>query len=345
MAALKIILIPFSLLYSFAIYLRNKFYDAGIFKSIKISKPVISIGNITAGGTGKTPFTIFTAKHYLRKGKTVGIIARGYKRKSKDIFIVSNGNEINENASQSGDELILISKELIKNFKGKFFTAAGADRIKASNELINTFNPDIIILDDAFQHRKIFRDIDIVLLDAEDFNNSKFPDNLSLPSGKMRESISGYSRADLIIQNNKASEIKLLSGLTAYKKDLITMRYNTEYFMDNKNCILQKANYDAVIFSGIANDESFIRMNKTSGIRINEAVKFSDHYNYKLKDIEYLKKKYSGNKIFITTEKDFVKIRQFENFVKDYPVYFLKMGIEITGNRNVLTRKLDELIK
>lgn len=338
-------MIPFSLIYSFVIYLRNKFYDAGIFKSFKISKPVVSIGNITAGGTGKTPLTIFIAEYFLRKGKTTGIISRGYNRKSNDFCLVSDGNCINDNVEQSGDELILISKQLIKNFKGKFFIAAGRDRIASSDYLIYKFNPDVIILDDAFQHRKIKRDIDIVLIDSEDFNMNKFPDHLSLPSGKMRESISGLRRADLIIQNNKASELRMNSKLESYKKELISMRYKTEYFMDNKNCILQKENYDAIVFSGIANDESFIKMINISGINIDEVVKFSDHYNYKKKDIECLKGKYSDNKIFITTEKDFVKIKKFEDFVSDYPVYYLKMKIEINDNKNILTGKLDELLK
>jgi tetraacyldisaccharide 4'-kinase len=343
--ALRILLIPFSILYSVIIYFRNKLFDTGIFKSVRIPKPVISIGNITTGGTGKTPLTIFIAKYFLNKGKKVGIAARGYKRKSNDIEVVSDGININESIDQSGDELILISEELIKSFKGNFFVAAGSDRIAASEMMIRKFNPDIIILDDAFQHRKIRRDIDIVLVDGEDFSRNKFLNTFTLPSGKLREGFSNLGRADVIIQNNKASEMNLISKLKDFKKDIIVMRFKTEYIMDFKNSILQKADSNAIVFSGIANDESFIKMVKDSGMNIEEVLKFPDHHNYTEDDLSFLKQKFSGKEIFITTEKDFVKLKRSGDFVLKYPVYFLKMEIEPVENKNILINKLDKIIK
>ncbi len=174
MLLLRIFLLPVSALYSIIIYVRNKFYDKGFLKSEKILKPVISIGNVSTGGTGKTPFTIFIAQYFLRKGKKVGIVSRGHNRKSTDMVVVCDGEIINDDIRKSGDELILISNELIKYYKGDFFVAAGTNRVETSNFLINKFNPDIILLDDAFQHRKIQRDLDIVLIDTEDFNENKF---------------------------------------------------------------------------------------------------------------------------------------------------------------------------
>ncbi|MDQ3021742.1 MAG: tetraacyldisaccharide 4'-kinase [Bacteroidota bacterium] len=344
MLPLKILLFPVSLIYSLIIYIRNKFYDTGILPSYKISKPVISIGNITTGGTGKTPFTIFIAKYFLNKGKKIGIISRGYSRNSQDTIIVCDGENINSNVQQSGDELILISEELIKYFKGNFFVAAGSERVETSNLLINKFNPDVIILDDAFQHRKIKRDLDIVLVDAEDFIKNKFINTFTLPAGNLREGLSNLYRADLIIQNNKSSEINSISKLENYNKNNIVIRYKTEYFMDYKNSILQKSNCSAILFSGIANDNSFIRLVKDWGINITGVNTFPDHHNYTADDINLLEKKYSNN-IFITTEKDFIKIKKFKEFVSDYPVYYLKMKIEITKNKNIVYDKLDILVK
>ncbi len=345
LTVLRYLLIPFSIIYSIIIFFRNKFYDLGIFSSTKLSRPVISIGNITTGGTGKTPFTIFVAEYFLRKEFKVGIVSRGYKRDSKQTVIVYDGIVINRNVEESGDELILIADELSKNHKSKFFIAAGSDRVKAANLLINKFNPDIIILDDAFQHRRVKRDLDLVLIDAQNFLNEKFMNAFTLPSGILRESFFNLSRADIIIQNNKESDLKIISRLELYGKLISVLRYRTEYFMDNKNSILQNYEKDAIIFSGIANDSSFLNMIQSSGMNIKKTFTYPDHYVYKEDDINLLIKNYKEGNIFITTEKDFVKLRKFEKFVNEYPVYFLKIKTEVTENENLLNKKLDELIK
>lgn len=320
-------------------------YDLAILKSQKISRPVISIGNITTGGTGKTPLVVFTAKYFLEKGKTVGIVARGYKRDSKGIVIVCDGKSVNNNVSESGDELILISNELIKKYNKCIYAAAGSDRTTAAELLINKFNPDIIILDDGFQHRKIKRDLDIVILDTYKCLSNNFFNKFLLPSGNLRENSSSFKRADIIIQNNKNSEHSELVNLLDFKKPLVLIRYKTEYFMDNKNCILRYKQQPVVLFSGIANDESFIEMVKSNNIQVSKVIKYSDHHNYVADDVKYLAKSYSKGNIFITTEKDFVKIKSFETFINNFPVYYLKLDIEITKNGVQFYNKLDSLIK
>lgn len=345
MIILRVILIPFSLIYSAVMYFRNKLYDTGIFRSGSISKPVVSVGNITTGGTGKTPFVILIAKYYLEKGVSVGIISRGYKRNSKDPVLVCDGLNINYNTEEAGDELILIADELMKDFKGNFFIAADSDRIRASEFLINKFDPAIIILDDGFQHRKIKRDLDIVLIDSHSFIMNRFLHSFTLPSGILRESISNLNRAGLIIQNNKYEDIKVISDLKKYGKGILFMRYKSEYFMDYKNSILEKDNITAIIFSGVADDESFIQMVKKKGIKIKETMRFSDHHVYTRDEISFLEKRYSADIVFITTEKDFVKIRQFKEFISNYPVYFLKMNAEMNTNSKILLTKLDALVK
>lgn len=344
MIIIRILLIPFSLIYSAVIFFRNKFFDAGVFRSYKVSKPVISAGNITTGGTGKTPMVILLSDYFLSKGKKVGIISRGYKRSSKKPVLVCDGININDNTKEAGDELIMTANELMKKFKGSFFIAADSDRIQAAEFLINRFNPDVIILDDGFQHRKIKRDLDIVLLDSHNFNNNRFLYNFTLPSGILREGFDSLRRADLIIQNNKHEELKVISELKIFKKEIFLMRYKSEYLIDNKNVILNHRGRNAIVFSGIADEESFINMIKAEGIRIKETMKFSDHHNYTEAEIEFLKKRHSGDEIFITTEKDFVKIRKFSEFIENYPVYFLKMKAELHSDSDSLFSKLDAII-
>ncbi|MDQ3193651.1 MAG: tetraacyldisaccharide 4'-kinase [Bacteroidota bacterium] len=345
MILLRLILIPFSFIYSIIIFCRNKFYDLGIFKSVRLSTPVISIGNITTGGTGKTPLTIFIAKFFLDKGFRVGIVSRGYKRASREIVLVSDGNFINRNVAESGDELILIAEDLIMNYQNNFAIAAGSSKAAASNYIVETFCPDIIILDDAFQHRRVHRDLDIVIVDSQNLLNEKFLNSFTLPSGLLREYFSNLKRADLIIQNNKDREIKIIPELERYCRDISVMRYKTEYFMDNKNVILKNYNSDAVIFSGIANNESFVSMVRNSGLNVIEVIKFPDHHMYNERDITELTVKYGKNKIFITTEKDFVRLRHSKEFINNYPVYFLKMKIDFVSNENSLYLKLNELPK
>lgn len=310
-----------------------------------MSVPVISIGNITTGGTGKTPLTILISRYFLDKGKKVGIVSRGYKRKSDGLVLVSDGKTINNDIEQSGDELVMISEELIKDHKNNFSVAAGKSRAHAAEYLINKFKPDIIILDDGFQHRKIKRDLDIVLIDSHNFLSEKFLNSFTLPSGILRESVNNLNRSDVIIQNNKYENIVIIPEFRKYGKEIISMRYKTEYFIDNKNSILSDFNLKAAVFSGIADDSSFIEMVNASNLTITDTIRFSDHHEYTASDVNSLTNLYSKEKVFITTGKDFIKIKRFSDFINDYPVYYLNMSVELGESKSILFSKLDEFIK
>lgn len=329
-------------------FIRNKLYDLGVFKSINIPVPVISVGNITTGGTGKTPFTIFISGYYLDKNLKVGIISRGYKRKSKDLVIVCDGTSVNQNIEMSGDEPVMMSNALLSENKNKFFAIACSDRVSAAEFMVNKFHPDLIILDDGFQHRKINRNPDIVLIDAHDFRNNVFRNMFTIPSGNLRENITNLKRADLIIQNNKQYSYNHIPAVSNYASETISIRYKSEYIMDSKNSILGKEqlkNKKAFVFSGLADNGSFIKQLENSGINIDGHFDFSDHYDYTEKDIALFITRFRDEVIYITTEKDFVKIIKFKKFISDYPVYFLKIGIELNDKNNVLNKMLDEAVK
>jgi tetraacyldisaccharide 4'-kinase len=310
-----------------------------------VSAPVISIGNISTGGTGKTPMTILVASYYLSKGKKVGIISRGYGRISKEMITVFDGKKITAGTEDSGDELLLIAEELMSRHSKNFFVIASADRVKAADHLINHFDPDVIILDDAFQHRKINRDLDIVLIDTYDFVNGGIMTNFTLPSGLLRESYKGLRRSDIIIQNNKNHEFEQLESLREYGRTITVMRYKTEYFIDNKNIILEQNGKSAIVFSGIADDRSFLEMVRSAGINITETIRFPDHHNYTKSDINSMKNRNTGEMIFITTEKDFVKVKEFSGFVHELPVYYLKLEIELANGSGEFYMHLDYLAK
>ena len=175
---LRFILFPFSILYGLVIEIRNGLFDLGILRSVKFPVPVISVGNITAGGTGKTPFTIYLAYLLKKHFSTIAIVSRGYGRKSRGMQLVSDGQQILLDPSHAGDEPYLIAVHL-----PDCLVAVSEERSVAVNYLMDNYKPDLILLDDAFQHRQVKRDIDIVLVPVKETYTSKF----ILPTGNLRE--------------------------------------------------------------------------------------------------------------------------------------------------------------
>ena len=141
----KVLLTPIAYIYQFIIFSRNKLFDINLFRIRSLSKPVISVGNLTVGGTAKTPFTIFISKHLKNKGLKVGILSRGYGRKSTGTVVVSDGRKILNSLNNSGDEPTLIAKKT-----NDIPIVVDNNRYRGGNYLISEYNPDIIILDDGF---------------------------------------------------------------------------------------------------------------------------------------------------------------------------------------------------
>ena len=175
---MRFLLLPLGIVYGIIITLRNFFYDVGIFKITPMSTPVISVGNITAGGAGKTPMTITLAEVGKLRGFKPGIVSRGYGRNSKGLQIVHDGNEMKDTVENSGDEPFLMAS-LLKDIP----VVVSGNRVDGADRLIQDYGVNLIILDDAFQHRKIYRDIDIVLINASEKSSAYH----MLPVGQLRE--------------------------------------------------------------------------------------------------------------------------------------------------------------
>ena len=191
---LQPILFSLSIIYTIIITIRNKFYDWHIFSSIKIKNcKIISVGNISVGGTGKTPAVEFLAHKYTKQNKKVVILSRGYLRTSKGTVVASDGKNLLTTHTECGDEPYLLAKKL-----PGIPIVVESDRVKGCNYIINNFKPDYIILDDAFQHRRIKRDIDIVLVDS----TVGFGNTLTLPAGFLRDDFSALFRLSSACSNS-----------------------------------------------------------------------------------------------------------------------------------------------
>ncbi len=323
---LRILLLPFSLIYSMIISIRNFLYSKEFLRSYRISKPVVSIGNISTGGTGKSPFTILLTEILIKLNLKPAIISRGYKSKSDEMEIVFNGSDITCTVDKCGDEPMMISRNLSDNYKD-FYVLTSKDRVKASNYVIDKFNPDLIILDDAYQHRKIKRNLDIVLIDAEDMLNNKFINSFTIPAGNLRENLNSLSGADIIIQNNKFTDFQRIEKLKKFNKEIFILNYQVKGFFDANNNPVNITGKDVCAFAGIAQPDSFFKKFEDYDCNLADTISFRDHMHYHKDDIYRITLKASKETLFITTEKDFVKIKEFSDFINYFSVLFMKIEL------------------
>lgn len=332
---LKIPLFPFSLLYGLVISLRNLFFDIGIFESIKVNAPVISVGNLTAGGTGKTPLVEYILEFLLKQNKRAAVVSRGYKRTTRGTLVVSDGERLLSNAEACGDEPFQIAR--------KFPNAIViVDEQKSRSALlaVQKYNCNYIIVDDGFQHRKLYRDLDIVLVDASKPLNRE----LMLPAGLKREPIWNLKRADIIIYSNwkqKSDTLKNTSAkLTA--RTMLEARKLTGIQANDMLELEVLKNKTCVAFCGIGNPDSFERTLNELGLDVKIFKKYSDHYQYEAEDIEILKKEFEEQKtdFVITTEKDFSRLINMKAQINELPLYYLQVAVRFISGEEDFQKKI-----
>ncbi len=191
--ALRKLLVPFSRVYGAIVAARNFFYDRGLFTITAVGTPVISVGNITAGGTGKTPLVEYIVRTILDSGARPAVLSRGYRRTTTGTVTVSDGVKVLADADRAGDE----PAQIARKFPG-CVVVVDEDRVRGARFLESAFHPDVIVLDDGFQHRALRRDLDIVVV-ADGAGGSGL-----LPSGDGREPESSLRRADIVVKNMRA---------------------------------------------------------------------------------------------------------------------------------------------
>ncbi len=306
---------PLSTIYSTALSLRKFLYRTGIKQSQKLPKRVISIGNITLGGTGKTPAVIALAQAAVKRGFKPCILTRGYKGKLKGPGFAGMGEGPVLNVTQAGDEPVLMA-ERVKGVP----VVIGRNRYSSgifTLEQLGYESIDIFILDDGFQHWGIHRDLDILLIDATNpLGNSKL-----FPEGILREPLEAIQRTHMIIITKTdmicSEAIKAIKiNIRQYASDIPLYAsfhkpaalVNTSGEEKHPESLKGVKIYS---FAGIANPSHFRGLMSSLGADILKFRSFKDHYSYKQKDIDVIEKEAKGNSI-ITTEKDFVKLRELE---------------------------------
>jgi tetraacyldisaccharide 4'-kinase len=327
---LKIILAPFVLFYGFTISVRNLFFDKSVFKSEKVDAKVISVGNINVGGSGKTPLVIYVTNLLKNAGYKVGVLSRGYGRKSIGYKLVSKGDAILTSVEECGDEIYHTSLEC------KVAAAVSENRVKGAKRLIEETGINTIVLDDAFQHRWIERDIDLVIIDQSFLNNKSFFTHNLLPSGDLREGFDSLKRADVIILNRKfldKEEIK--SEIKKYfeRKQIFTSYYKAISFVD----AMRKIEYnledfkgqESLVVSGIANPQSFLNVLGKVHVNTQNKLIFRDHKNYTLREVQQIRKRFytTNSHSVVTTEKDAVKLSRFNREFDDVDIFYLKINL------------------
>ena len=324
---LRLLLYPLSFLYGLVTTLKNYLYDANIFNTNKLPCKVISIGNITTGGSGKTPTVEFLALYLQSIGKNVGIVSRGYGRSSKNVKLVTDGFDEPSSWEQYGDEAFLLSQNL-----NSIPIVVGESKYEAGLKITSEFDLDVIIIDDGFQHRSLHRDLDIVLINSKDTKRT----HKLLPIGSLRERISGLKRADLIIYT-KTNVHNNLSYLNRLLKNVNIEKINS--MLKAKPMLIGKdkqridqadiKSKNIYLLSAIGDNIGFKKTVEKIGANIVGHSKFIDHFKFKISDLQKAQrdaKKVSAIYI-ITTEKDLVKI---PNINLEIPIYALKTKIRFS---------------
>jgi tetraacyldisaccharide 4'-kinase len=314
---------PLSSIYGKFADLRNTLYDRGVFKSYDLGARTISVGNITTGGTGKTPLVILVSRILAARGKRVCILTRGYGRANPGKrVLVSNGKEVLVDARTGGDEPLEMARKLL----GRAIVVADADRVGAATWAKEEFGVTTFVLDDGFQHRRVKRDLDIICIDATDpFGGGKM-----LPSGRLREPLVNLKRAGIIVitRANLAENLnEVRTSIAEYVPDRPIFAASTQmgpmmllekFLAYDVNADRPAENFDysklantkAFAFCGIGNPDSFFGQMKKDNFDIAGTRKFNDHHRYTEKEMEHLcsAATSSGAGYLLTTGKDAVKL-------------------------------------
>jgi tetraacyldisaccharide 4'-kinase len=309
-----IVFAPIGWLYGLIMRVRNALYDRGTFKSYDLGARTISVGNITAGGTGKTPLVKLIAEILSDKSEKVCILTRGYGRKNENKrVVVCSRDTIEADPEIAGDEPV----ELARSLLGKAIIIADADRVGAAKWAKENFGVTVFVLDDAFQHRRVKRDLDIVCVDAADpFGNERI-----LPAGRLRETVDGLDRADafVIAQPDRVKAIEKLESrlrkangnAAIFRTSVsITTIKSLEDFHARPRAARPHPSSNAFAFSGLANNKKFVDSLIDFGIEPIGSKGFGDHYNYTqsgMFEIENLARSV-GAEWLVTTSKDAVKL-------------------------------------
>ncbi len=333
-----LLLTPLSWLYGTVLLIRSLFYRFGIFTTLRLPRPVISIGNITVGGTGKTPATALVARHLIASGYRVAVISRGYGGTLEgQCCVVSDGTNIMVQATACGDEPYLLASTV-----PGLMVIIGSDRYAAGMLAIEQLSPDIFLLDDGFQHLRLHRDLNILLLD---YTNS-YGNGLTLPGGLLREPLSALQRADLIVFTRTPGNavapqpVGTIPSCTARHAIVNLLPLDNHQPIPFSHC----HGCTFLAFAGIADPESFFSSLRGAGLELIHTISFPDHADYTGENRKKIEDAlgYYGADFLVTTEKDGVKLQDLPGELRER---LLLTQLELTiGHPEVLHKLLQRVI-
>jgi tetraacyldisaccharide 4'-kinase len=336
---LRLLLFPFAILYGFVILLRNKLYDWGIFKSTKFDLPVICIGNLVVGGSGKTPTTEYIVR--LLTDYKIAILSRGYGRETKGFFLADK----NSTAKTIGDEPM--------QYFQKFPTITVAvceDRVKGINLLKDTHH--VILLDDAYQHRAVKAGFNILLFEFDKLMKMQF----LLPMGNLREPLRNYNRANAVLITKSPNPVNMVDQVEVRRKidtnlnqriSFSSIKYGELTHLFTKEIKHDITSFEIFLLTGIANPKPLLVYLNQFSEHIH-SFEYPDHHDFSQQDINDLIKAFNEHpakeKIIITTEKDSQRLLgdNLTDLLLNLPIYYLPIEIELapkdkfTFDKNIL---------
>ncbi len=343
---LRFILLVLSGIYYLVLQIIQLLYRLRILRKVRLKARVISIGNLTVGGTGKTPAVERIARLLQERGRKVAILSRGYKRKisnfqfpitNRKIAVVTNGEEILLSVKEAGDEPYLLAQNL-----SGVPIIVGKDRIESGNYCLANFHTETFILDDGFQYQGLERDLDILLIDSlNPFGNGHL-----LPRGILREPLRSLRRADLFIltRTDQGENIVLLKEkirrinpfapilesihTPCYLEDLKSKRRFDLGFIEDK---------EVLALSSIAHPESFEKTLRNLGVIIMKRLRYPDHYTYTKEDLREIATKARGC-LIITTQKDGVRL---EPLLVNESILALRIELKLTKGQEILETRIN----
>lgn len=342
------LLLPFSYLFGAGVVIRNWFFENRILRSQSVGVPVISVGNISAGGVGKTPFVELLVRKLIHRGRKVAVVSRGYKRATSGMLVVSNGTVRCAEASESGDEPAQMAAKL-----DGAVVIVDEQRVRGARYAVRTFGANVVVLDDGFQHRYILRETDIVILSTGEIGNPGW----MLPAGNRREPLSSLRRASLIAVSRCESAQQFEEARRILKRwtdrpaiglgtKVSAFRQASTRFSVDLGGLKGKS---VMAFSGIGNPGSFETTLQSIGLEVRKHLAFSDHHAYDASELVELEKvsRALGVDFLVTTEKDVARLAMtnvaHKAFLEGASLYYVEIEQTIVEGEPLLNELLDRI--
>jgi tetraacyldisaccharide 4'-kinase len=327
-----------SLPYGAAIGLRNRLYDGGGLPRTKLPCPVISVGNLTVGGTGKTPLVMLLAELMQEAGWRPAILSRGFGgRSSRGVHVVSDGRRLLATPETAGDEPVLMARTL-----PSVPVLTGPDRVRTGKAALDRFGAKLLILDDAFQHRRLARDLDIVLTDL----TLPFGNGCLLPAGPLREPVQALKRARIVIRTGSEAEVRTspasadAGGLRGFHRPCELVRGDGA----ERHLPAMLAGKRLLAFAGLGRPDAFRKTLAALGAEVADFLPYPDHHAYRRSDIEGIRQRAvaASAEFIVTTEKDAVRLAPYADFLGE--VLQLRIVMDILPARETLAAMVLERI-